>query len=49
MEVLLGQQVLGKTFNNRRDIDLNISKFKTGIYIMKVNSIINKIVTDEII
>ena len=34
---LLGQQVLTKTFNNRRVIDLNISKFRTGIYIMKVN------------
>ena len=33
---LLGQQVLTKTFNNQKEVDLNISNFKTGTYIMKV-------------
>ena len=33
---LLGQEVLAETFNNQKEVDLNISSFRTGTYIMKV-------------
>jgi len=33
---LLGQQVLTKTFNNQKEVDLNITSFKADVYLMKV-------------